>query len=159
MSYVHGESAVLKDDEIWLEVEYLGTSGFPLALFTDDAKTTVLATAANQTADSAQDWDDGATARANSTAYSLGDIRRAATPNGRVFVVTTAGTSAGSEPGGFGTANDGDSVTDNTVTWRCMRREKLSVTVTVNEIGPVRAWVRVGKASLACWVDPLLVVT
>lgn len=43
----------LKDDEIWLEVQYLGTSGFPLSLFADDAKADVLATAADQAASSA----------------------------------------------------------------------------------------------------------
>jgi hypothetical protein len=50
---VHDSVTNLKDDEIWLEVQYLGTSGFPLSSFVNDCKADVLATAANQTASSA----------------------------------------------------------------------------------------------------------
>jgi len=42
----------LTNAEVWLELEYLGTSGFPLALFADDAKADTLASAANQTSSS-----------------------------------------------------------------------------------------------------------
>jgi hypothetical protein len=153
--YIHGESAALQDDQIWLKVDYLGSGSFPISSVGRDRKADILATAANQAADTSADWDNGATARANSTAYSLGDIRRSATPGGKLFVVTTAGTSAGSEPAGFGTSNDGDSITDNTVTWRQMRREKLEVTVTVNELGPVVAVVELA-ANVTVYVDPLL---
>lgn len=45
---LHDNATDLTDAEVWLEVEYLGTSGFPLSLFVDDAKADVLATAANQ---------------------------------------------------------------------------------------------------------------
>lgn len=43
----------LTDAEVWLEVQYLGTSGFPLSTFISDAKADILATAADQTASSA----------------------------------------------------------------------------------------------------------
>jgi len=43
----------LTDADVWLEVEYLGTSGFPLGGFADDCKADVLANAADQTASSA----------------------------------------------------------------------------------------------------------
>lgn len=43
----------LKDDEIWLEVQYLGTPGYPLSLFSDDCKADVLAAGADQAASSA----------------------------------------------------------------------------------------------------------
>lgn len=49
------DNVTLKDDECWLEVQYLGTSGFPLGSFVSDAKADVLATAANQTA-SSETW-------------------------------------------------------------------------------------------------------
>lgn len=49
------DGVTLKDDEVWAEVEYLGTSGFPVASFIDDAKADILATAANQ-ASSAVAW-------------------------------------------------------------------------------------------------------
>lgn len=50
-----GSGSKFQDDEIWLEVMYLGTSGFPLGTWTKDAKADVLATAANQT-DSSVTW-------------------------------------------------------------------------------------------------------
>ena len=49
------DGVTLTDDECWLEVQYLGTSGFPLSLFSSDAKADVLATAANQTT-STETW-------------------------------------------------------------------------------------------------------
>jgi len=50
---LHDSVTALKDDEIWLEVQYLGTSGFPLGLFVNDAKADVLAAGANQAASGA----------------------------------------------------------------------------------------------------------
>ena len=48
-----GASFAFQDDEVWLEVSYQGTSGFPLAVLASDAKANVLATAADQTSSSA----------------------------------------------------------------------------------------------------------
>ncbi len=45
---LHDSTTNLKDDEIWLEVWYLGTSGVPLATMISDAKSDVLATATDQ---------------------------------------------------------------------------------------------------------------
>lgn len=50
---LHDSVTNLKDDEVWLEVTYLGTSGFPLGTLITDAKANVLATAADQDASSA----------------------------------------------------------------------------------------------------------
>lgn len=50
-----GANGVLNDDEIWLEVQYLGTSGTPISTFIRDSKADVLATAAAQTT-SAASW-------------------------------------------------------------------------------------------------------
>jgi hypothetical protein len=50
-----GSGSKFQDDEIWLEVMYLGTSGFPLGVWISDCKADVLATAANQ-ADSTESW-------------------------------------------------------------------------------------------------------
>ena len=50
-----GSGSKFQDDEIWLEVMYLGTSGFPLGTWIRDCKADVLATAANQ-ADSTETW-------------------------------------------------------------------------------------------------------
>jgi hypothetical protein len=43
----------LKDSEIWLEVQSLNTSGYPLSGFTNDCRTDIFATAADQTSSSA----------------------------------------------------------------------------------------------------------
>lgn len=46
---LHDSSTNLKDDEVWIEVQYLGTSGYPQGVFISDAKASVVATAADQT--------------------------------------------------------------------------------------------------------------
>lgn len=50
-----GTSSRLTDAEIGLRVQYLGTSGFPLASFIEDFKSSVIASAADQT-DSSETW-------------------------------------------------------------------------------------------------------
>ena len=57
------------------------------------------------------------TARANSTAYTVGQVRRPSTSNGYVYVCVVAGTSGGSAPT-FPTVI-GTTVADGTVTWLC----------------------------------------
>lgn len=52
---LHDSVTALKDDEIWIDVQYLGASGFPLSSFVNDSKADVLATAADQTT-SAATW-------------------------------------------------------------------------------------------------------
>jgi hypothetical protein len=46
-------ASALNDDQVWLEVDYLGSSGSPLGSTISDAKATVIATAAAQTSSSA----------------------------------------------------------------------------------------------------------
>jgi len=57
---VWGGGAVPLDSEIWLEVQYLGTSGFPVASFVNDGKATALTTAANQSS-SSETWGGSTT--------------------------------------------------------------------------------------------------
>jgi hypothetical protein len=52
---LHDSATNLTDGEIWLEVQHLGTSGFPLSSFVSDAKADILATAADQTT-SSETW-------------------------------------------------------------------------------------------------------
>lgn len=49
------DNVTLTDAEAWAEVEYLGTSGFPLSLFAKDRATNILSTPANQTT-SSETW-------------------------------------------------------------------------------------------------------
>lgn len=46
------DNVTLTDAEAWLEVEYLGTSGFPISSFVSDRAATILTTPANQTSSS-----------------------------------------------------------------------------------------------------------
>lgn len=50
---LHDSVTNLKNDEIYLDVQYLGTSGFPISSFLSDSKADVLATAADQDASTA----------------------------------------------------------------------------------------------------------
>lgn len=59
----------------------------------------------------------GVADRANSTAYTVGDIVVPATPNGYYYVASAAGTSGGTIPT-FPTT-EGDTVVDGDVTWVC----------------------------------------
>lgn len=49
---VISEGVTFTDAELWAEVEYPGTSGFPLSLFAHDRATNILSTPANQTSSS-----------------------------------------------------------------------------------------------------------
>lgn len=62
------------------------------------------------------------TARANSTAYVVGDIVRTATDSNRVFVCVAAGTSDASEPAGMATLGQLREITDGTVVWVAVGR-------------------------------------
>lgn len=59
--------------------------------------------------------DSWATARANSTAYAVGDVVRPATGNGHLYRCVIAGTSGGTIP--TYTLVSGNTLTDGTVTW------------------------------------------
>lgn len=50
-----GSGSKFQDNEIWIDVQYLGTSGYPLGTVITDCKADVLASAANQT-DSTETW-------------------------------------------------------------------------------------------------------
>lgn len=91
------DNVTLTDAECWVEVEYLGTAGFPVSSFASDRAADILATPANQ-ASSTESW----------TTTGL------ATPV----------------------------------------KQKLSVSFTPQEKGPVRVRVMLAKASTTVYVDP-----
>ena len=141
-------AALPNNDDIWFDLEALTTAGAPIGVTIIGTKTSPLGTAAALTASTAA-WDSAATARANSNAYSLGDIYKAASNPGRLFLCTTAGTSASSEPGGVATAVDGGSVTDGTATFKAMWRFKQTITTgTIQFAGFITVYPKVGEASV-----------
>lgn len=60
---------------------------------------------------SAPAWTSG-------TSYEVGDLVKPTTPNGHIYECISAGTSDSSEP--TWPTTDGNTVTDNTVTWECI---------------------------------------
>lgn len=149
------------NDDIWFDAEYLGSSSTPLGSFKSGTKADGLATGSALTASTVA-WDSLATARANSTAYSVGDYRKVASNPGRLFYCRTAGTSASSEPGGFASAVDGGDVTDGGATFLAVMRFSMAVTMSSPQpaqAGVLYANIKVGRASSTFYVDPLIVLS
>lgn len=162
VSGIWNAAAVPNNDDIWIDVAYFGASDSPLASFQNSTKATNLTTATALTADSSGAWDSIASARQNSHAYSLGDVIKLASNSGRIFFCTTAGTTAGSEPGGYASAVDGGSVTDNTAVFRAGTRFLLTTTLNSPQpqlAGYLRAYVKAAKVSSTFYVDPLIVLS
>lgn len=153
---VWNAAALPNNDDIWFDLEYLGASGNPQGSFVIGTKADFLAAGSALTA-STQAWDSLVTARANSTTYAVGDVRKVASNPGRIFFVTAqTGASASSEPAGFASAVDGGSVTDGNVTWRAGVRFKQTLNFTSALKGPVYAYPRAGKLSTTFYLDPLI---
>lgn len=157
-----GTGGRLTNAEFSADVQYLGTASSTLGVFAT-SQAAALATPADLT-DSTQAWElqspvapNGA--RANSTVYTAGNLITVASNSGRIFVCTTGGTSAGSEPAGFATAVDGDSVTDNTAVFKAMRRHSIALTVTPQMKGYLLAKCNLMLASKTVYLDPKLVVS
>ena len=152
-------SALPNNDDIWFDVEALENASLPQGTYHFGTKAVPLATGSALTASSAA-WDC-ATARANSTAYSVGNTIKVSSNTGRLFVCTTAGTSASSLPGGYATAIDGDTITDGGATFKAMWRFKQTITTgTIRWAGLITAYPKVAKASLnGIYLDPLVTLS
>jgi len=151
-------AAVPNDDELWINVDYLGAADSPLGSLKTTKKADALASAAALAADTSA-WDGVASARANITTYALGDSIKLASNPGRLFFCTTAGETAGSEPAGYATAVDGDSITDGAATFRAGCRFKMVVTLTSPQpqiAGNLYATVKAAKPSTTYYVDPYI---
>lgn len=154
-------TALPNNDDIWLNGVYFGTSASTLGSRVTQTKATPLTANAVLPASTVA-WDSIASARQNSHAYSLGDLIKLASNTGRLFICTTAGTTAASEPGGYASAVDGGNVTDSGAVFRAMMRFKLTVTLTgpqPQSVGYIYARIRVGKASATYYVDPKITLT
>jgi len=145
----------LTNAQVWLDVEALATSGAPLSTTYDNRVADLLnnTSATNLTADTTSTWT-GATARANSHAYTSGDMISVSS-NTRLFVCSGSGTSSGSLPAGYASAVDGGTVSDGSATFTAMYRKQLQVTVTPQVKGYLKATVRSNYGGVnTFWVDP-----
>jgi len=153
---IANDSRVPTNDELWLDAEYLGSSSSPEGSYGRGSKANILATGSVLTADTSA-WDSAATARSNTTAYVVGNAIKLASNPGRIFFCTTAGTSAGSEPGGYATAVDGGSVTDGTATFRAGCRFSQTLTLSSpqpGQAGYLYCFPKIGRASTMYYLDP-----
>jgi hypothetical protein len=112
VDFVHDQAANLKDDEIWLQVEYPGTAALPQSLFATDFHAHKNTSLIN--------WP---TAAGDDQAASA-----AVWPNADDHLGTPI-------------------------------YQKLGVTVTTEDKGPIRARVMLAKPSISIYYDPLLVIT
>jgi hypothetical protein len=157
---VANDSRVPNNDELWFDTEYLGASSSPQASY-GRGRALPLATGSALTADTSA-WDSAATARANTTAYVVGNAIKVASNSGRIFFCTTAGTSAGSEPGGYASAVDGGSVTDGSAVFRAGCRFKQTLTLSSPQPaqpGYLYAYPKLGRASQTYFLDPKLTLS
>ena len=158
---IYNSAAAWTDVDAWLELTGLESSAHPLQTrrTSRNAATNVLTTTGTNIPASTRAWDT-TVSRANSTSYAQYAIVKVASNPGRLFVKTNSGshTSAASEPAAFATAVDGDTITDNTVTWRCMRRGKFDITFTPNRRGLITGLVRFTRrtADDILFIDPLI---
>ena len=142
-------------DDLYFDLRYPGTAGSTRGSRVNGGKTTVMAAATNLSASTAA-WDSLVPARANSTAVTVGTIRKVASNPGRIFFCIAAGTTAAAEPAGYATAVDGGTVTDGSATFRAGVRFKQTLPFTAAVVGPVTATIRAPRALSSFYVDPLL---
>lgn len=146
--------------QVWMDIEYLGSSGSPLGSFAIGGVANNLTTGTNLTADSSSIWGSQAPARQNNTLYTSGtsiiSVADAAS-SCQLFFCTSTGTSASSEPVGYATVTDGNTVTDGTAQFLAGMRFSLAVSFTPQLAGDVTARIKVGTPSATYYIDPLIV--
>lgn len=154
---ISSATAMPDNGSVWMNVQYPQSSSSPLGAVESTRKATYSTTGTALTADTSA-WDSKAPARANSTAYVVGNVVAASTNAGRLFICTTAGTSATAIPAGFATAVDGGSVTDGTAVFRAMFRFSITLTLSPQQAlaGPVEVTpvVQTGATSVTTIFDP-----
>lgn len=160
IEFIANAAAALTNADLFMEIEALTSAASPLASVISNRVADVFpTTAATAHPTSTAAWDGAATVRANSHAYTTGDIVKLASNPGRLFFCTSGGTSAASEPGGYASAVDGGSVTDGGATFRAGFRQKMQVSFTPQMKGFVQAFVKLGwAATTAIYLDPQLTI-
>ena len=152
-------AAIPNNDEVWMEIEYLGSSGSPIGSRVSTSKANALDTKTALSSDTSA-WK--AAARVNSHGYSVGAIMQPTGDPNRVYYCTAGGTSASSEPGGYASASDGSSVSDGGCTFQACYRWKLTATLSSPQpaqAGPIDVTPKFAKQSTSYWIDPLITLS
>jgi hypothetical protein len=156
-----GGSATVFNNQVWIDVEYMGDASTPNASRVSTGVATDLSAQASYSGD-ASPWDSALPLRQNSHVYSVGNALAVASNPGRVFLIFTGGTSAGSEPGGYASATDGSGAfPDGSAVAYAMTRFKMSVSFTAQQKGYVTVYPKAGNFNLAnpFYLDPLVVLS
>ena len=159
------KGALPTSNMLWLEAHYFGSSASPvMSVAQGGPSVAVGANSPTNLTATTENWNAGVSARANSTAYTRGQTIKTASNSNRVFFCTTAGTSAGSEPGGYASAVDGGSVTDGTAVFRAGYRVSMTLSVTPQRVGWMTVQVhyvdrQASGANTRIYIDPLVIVT
>ena len=159
-------AAVPNNDNIWIEVEYLGNASYPLGSFANNTKANNLATGSALTADTTSAW--GASAAAYQTAHAYGAFTGVilagnASPQQLWFMSTHSGTgTSGSDATIFNGKADGVQVTDNSggnqIVWQAMTRFSMAVTLSTPQpamAGYLYTTIKAALPSTTFYVDPL----
>ncbi len=154
-----------KNDEIWIDAEYLGTAGNTISKTVTGTKANVLDTAAvvTHTASTA-DWTAGTVQeRVYPMAHQLGSMIKVSSNPGRIFVCTVSGNVTSVLPAGYASAVDGGSVTDGTAVFKAMWRWKQTLTLpaAATYAGYIYVTVKVGKSAVisGCYIDPFVTLS
>jgi hypothetical protein len=147
--------------QIWLDIDYQQDPGSPLGSYSSGAKNSVLAAGTAQASDTS-DWTSQAAAYQTAHAYGAftGVIKAGnASPQQLWFMVSHLGTgTSGSSTTIFNRQADGAQVTDNAganqIVWQAMMRFSMSQTVTPQQIGPIKAFIRAAAAASTFYIDP-----
>jgi hypothetical protein len=151
---VANDTRVPTNAEAWFDVEYLGSSSTPQSSYARGGVLSLASPTALPADGSA--WDTGAPLRANSTAYTVGQVIKTASNPGRVFFCITAGTSASSEPG-YASAVDGVPVTDGAATFRAGCRFSMTLTLSSPQpglAGYLYCYPKFSRPSMVYYLDP-----
>lgn len=147
-------AAALDNSQVHLRASYYGSAAHTQGGIATTAPGVLDTPTALTTSSAAWDASPTMASRTNSAAYALHSIFKIASNPGRLFFCTVAGTAAGSEPGGYATAADGDTIVDGTATFRAGRRYSITTpSFTPQLAGPVWWSAVVSAASLDVYVD------
>jgi hypothetical protein len=161
--FVANAATALTNADLSLDVESLSNSGNIRSGIASNFIADFLTGGSAHSSDTSA-WDTGASARINNHSYVVGDVFKTATCPGQIFIVTTAGTSATSEPAAYTGVTDGTQITTDrnggSMTVRCMIRQKMTQAFTPQNAGMVmgrfQSTLAVGST---IFVDPKLYIS